>query len=129
MDQESRRLGGRERQIVDAIYALGSATATEVVDHLKDPEGYDSIRVILGKLARKGFLSRTRHGRSFVYAPAISSEAARRPAKSHLLLTIYAGSTSQAVIAYLYMSRNDISDEELDEIASWLDEQGKSTEP
>jgi len=129
MDQEARRLGGRERQILDAIYALGSATATEVVDHLDDPEGYDSIRVILGKLARKGLLSRSRDGRSFVYAPAVSSEAARRPAMSHLLRTFFAGSTSQAVLAFLDMSRDDLTAEELDEIASWLDELGHSTEP
>ncbi len=123
MTGERYKLGGREREIVDAVYALGSATANEVVDHLRDPEGYDSIRIILGKLARKGTLSRTRDGRSYVYAPAVSREAARKPAMSHLLRTFFAGSTSRAVLAFLDMSRNELSSQDLDEIGAWIEEQ------
>jgi len=124
-----RKLGGREREIVDAVYALGSATANEVVDYLRDPDGYDSIRIILAKLARKGALSRTREGRSYIYAPAVSREAARKPAMSHLLRTFFAGSTSRAVLAFLDMSRHDLSSEELDEIGAWIEEQaGKNPE-
>lgn len=129
MTGERYKLGGREREIVDAVYALGSATANEVVDYLRDPQGYDSIRIILAKLARKGTLSRTRDGRSYVYAPAVSREAARKPAMSHLLRTFFAGSTSRAVLAFLDMSRHDLSPEELDEIGAWVEEQaGKNPE-
>lgn len=128
MSLDPTKLGARERQIVDAVFALGSATVSEVVDHLRDPEGYDSIRIILGKLARKGALARIRDGRRYVYTPAVSREAARRPAMSHLLRTFFAGSTSRAVLAFLDMSRNDLSQDELDEIAAWVEERAQHAE-
>ena len=115
------RLSRRERQIVDAVYALGEATVAEVVDHLDEPEAYDSIRVILGNLDRKGLLSHRREGRSYVYAPAIPREKARRPAMSHLLETFFAGSSSRAILAFLDMSRDELTAEELERISAWID--------
>lgn len=115
------QLSRRERQIVDAVYALGEATAAEVVDHLEEPEAYDSIRVILGNLDRKGLLSHRREGRSYVYSPAIPREKARRPAMSHLLETFFAGSSSRAILALLDMSRDQLTPEELERISSWID--------
>lgn len=115
------RLSRRERQIVDAVYALGEATANEVVDFLGEPEAYDSIRVILGNLDRKGLLTHVREGRSHVYSPAIPREKARKPAMSHLRDTFFGGSSSRAILAFLDMSRDDLSPEELERISAWID--------
>lgn len=122
------RLGSREREILEAVYALGAASATEVVEYLDDPDGYDSIRITLANLERKGLLEREREGRSYTYSPAVSPEAARGPAMSRLLRTFFAGSTSRAVLAFLDMSEDELSEEELDRIAAWIEEHGGSAE-
>ena len=106
---------------MDAVYALEAATANEVVDHLGEPEAYDSIRVILGNLAKKGLLTHEREGRSYVYEPAIPREKARKPAMEHLTETFFSGSPTRAILAFLDMSRDDLSQEELDRIAAWID--------
>ena len=50
-------LSRRETQIMDAIYRLGSAGVQEVLAEMSDPPGYNSVRVILGILEEKGYLS------------------------------------------------------------------------
>lgn len=116
------RLSRRERQIIDAVYALEEATVREVVGHLGEPDAYDSIRVILGNLEKKGFLTHEREGRRYVYAPAIPREKARRPAMEHLLETFFAGSSTRAILAFLEVSKDELTREELDRIAEWIEE-------
>lgn len=116
------RLTGRERQIMDAVYALQEATVREVVDHLGEPDAYNSIRVTLGNLEKKGFVTHEREGRHYVYAPAVPGEKARKPAMEHLLETFFGGSSSRAVLAFLERSRGEMTRQELDRIAAWIEE-------
>lgn len=125
---QQEQLTRRERQIMDAVYALGEATVNEVVDHLEEPDAYDSIRVILGNLEKKGFLTHQREGRSYVYAPAVPREKARKPVMSHLLETFFAGSSSRAILAFLDMSKDQLTREELEEISAWIDARVDSSE-
>lgn len=117
------RLSRRERQIIDAVYALQEATVREVVDYMGEPDAYDSIRVILGNLEKKGYVTHQREGRTYVYAPTVPREKARKPAMEHLLETFFAGSSSSAILAFLEVSKEDLTREELDRIAAWIDEQ------
>lgn len=112
---------------MDAVYALGEATVHDVVDHLGEPEAYDSIRVILGNLEKKGLLTHEREGRRYVYAPAIPREKARKPAMDHLLETFFSGSSSRAILAFLDMSEDELTSEELDRIATWVEERAGKT--
>ena len=40
----SMDLGRRERQIMDAVYRLGRATAADVLAELPDPPSYSAVR-------------------------------------------------------------------------------------
>ena len=68
------QLSRRERQIMDVLYRLGEAGAAEVVDHLSDRPAYNSVRVTLGILERKGVVRHRREGNRYVY----SANGARR---------------------------------------------------
>lgn len=114
-------LSRRERQIVDAIYALGEASAREVVEHLDEPDAYDSLRVLLHRLQKKGVLQRRRDGRRYLYSPAVSRERVRRPALQHLLETLFPESPSGAVLALLDISKDELSQQDLDRIAEWIE--------
>lgn len=116
-----QKLSRREGQVMDAVYALGDATAREVVRHLGEEEAYDSVRVTMGNLAGRGLLEREREGRSYRYRPAIPREKARRPEMSHLLETFFSDSPSRAVLAFLDMAEDELSREELEEISRWID--------
>ena len=111
----------REREIMDAVYRLGEASAADVAGHLRDEDGYDSIRVILGILEKKGYLQHRREGKRHIYLPTVSREKATRSALSHVMKTFFAGSPSSAILALLDMSSETLSPEELEEIASKIE--------
>ena len=56
-------LSRRERQIMEAIYRLGSATVSDVMAEMPDPPSYSAVRAMIGKLEAKG-LSRAPAGGS-----------------------------------------------------------------
>lgn len=126
MDESSQQFYGsfsrREREIMDAVYRLGEAGAADVARHLNDEDGYDSIRVILGILEKKGYLTHRREGKRHVYQPTVSRDRATRFALSHVMRTFFQGSPSSAILALLDMSSEKLSPEELEEIASRIED-------
>jgi predicted transcriptional regulator len=120
-----KNLSRREREIMNVVYKLGEASVSEVVDRIPDEPGYDTIRVTLGILTRKGFLKRRKQDRRYIYKPIVPREKASRTAVSNLLETFFAGSPSKAVLAMLDESSAKISKKELDEIAAWVERERK----
>ena len=49
-------LSRRERQIIDALYALGEGGAREIAEAIREPEAYDTVRVTLAVLEKKGLV-------------------------------------------------------------------------
>ena len=112
------QLSRREREIMDAIYRLGSAPATRVAEELGAEDTFDSIRVTLGILEKKGVLKARRDGNRNVYSPAVPVSRAKRSALRHLLHTFFEGSSSKAILSLLDSSK--LTDDELDEIETLL---------
>lgn len=121
--QVPSRLSRRERQIMDAVYALGEATVAEVVEQMDDPPSYDSVRVTLGILVKKGHLSHTADGRRYVFRPTVSREQALKREVGNLSRTFFQGSTTQAILALLDGSSRKLTDKDLDDLAAWIEEQ------
>ncbi len=114
-------LSRRERQIMDILYRLGSATAAEVKENLPDAPGYSAVRALLRILEEKGHLKHAYDGPRYVYAPVVSRPAAQKSALKQIVKTFFDGSPSNAVAALLDMSANDLSDTELDQLAQLVD--------
>src|SRR5215510_8988025 len=83
------KLTRREREIMDAIFALGdSASVEEVRARLFDPPSYSAVRAMLAKLEAKGFIKHREEGLRYVYSPTKSRAVAQRnaidkPLRSH----------------------------------------------
>lgn len=119
-DTPFHRLSRRERQIVDVLYALGEAAAADVAARLPDRPAYNSVRVTLGILEKKGVVRHRRDGARYVYAPVLPLEKAKRKAASHLLATFFRGSPSAAIVTLLDLSRDGLSAGDLAEIESLI---------
>jgi predicted transcriptional regulator len=96
-----RPLSRRERQILDAIYAKGRATAAEIQAALPDPPGYSSVRALLRVLEEKGHVRHEADGPRYVFSPSVPRSRARRSALRHMLQTFFDGSAGEAVVALL----------------------------
>jgi predicted transcriptional regulator len=107
----------RERQIVDILYRLGRATASEVMTELTGTPNYSTVRTQLRVLEEKGHVRHEEHGLRYVYAPAVPRAAARKSALRHLVDTFFDGSAEQVVAAVLGGEATRLSDEDLKRIA------------
>jgi predicted transcriptional regulator len=119
---ETNTLSRRERQIMDILYRLGSATAAEVQENMSQAPSYSAVRALLRILEEKGHISHGYDGPRYVYAPVVSRPAAQKSALRQLVKTFFDGSTSNAVAALLDMSGNDLSESELNRLARLVDQ-------
>jgi predicted transcriptional regulator len=118
-------LSRRERQIMDAIYRLGSATVTEVMAEMPEPPSYSAVRAMLGKLEAKGYLKHRQEGPRYLYLATVPRHEARESALQRLVRTFFDGSPGKAVTALLDMSGTEMTDEELDRLSSLIQEAKK----
>ena len=114
-------LSRRERQIMDIIYRRGEATVAHVLDELPDPPSYSAVRAMLRVLEEKGHLKHQEEGPRYVYTATVPREDARDSALRRVLRTFFDGSAEEAVAALLGMSAGDLSNEDLDRLASLIE--------
>jgi len=112
-------LSRRERQIMDVLYARGSATAAEVREALPDPPSYSAVRALLRILEEKGHVRHNQDGPRYVYLPQVSRERARKSALKRLVSTFFEGSAAQAAAALIGTER--LSKAELERLSSIIE--------
>ena len=113
MTASQHNLSRREREIMDAVYARGQATATEVLEAMAAPPTRTAVRTMLRILEAKGFLKHTRAGREFVYRPTRARQQVGRSALRRVLDTFFDGSLEKAVAAHLAGRQATLCDEEI----------------
>ena len=106
---------------MDALYRLGEVGVSEVTRAMPDEPSQDSVRVTLGILEKKGWVTHRREGARNVYAPTVPAARARKQAARHMTRTYFEGKPSRAILALLDMSSEDLTPEELDEIAARIE--------
>jgi BlaI family transcriptional regulator, penicillinase repressor len=115
-------LGRRERQIMDAVYRLGTASVAEVRAAIPDPPSYSAVRAMLTRLERHGHLGHEQEGARYLYHPLHTPEEATRSALRRMLGTFFEGSAAKAVAAVLDASGSDLTPEQLDELAELIEQ-------
>ncbi len=126
---KDRGLSRRERQIMDILFPLGDATVSDVVERMPDNPTYNSVRVTLTNLEKKGHVRHKQKAKRYVFSPTTTQTKARRSAVTHLLETFFAGSPSQAILTMLDISSERLSKQERQEIARMLKEaEGKKND-
>lgn len=114
------RLGAREREIVDAIFALGNrASSEEIRARLSNPPGESSVRVMLARLEKKGFVKHQQEGVRYVYSATASPAAAKRTALRRYLQTFFGGSRQEMLTALI--KESPWTDQELDALKAEIE--------
>ena len=113
-------LARREREIMNALFALGNrASAEEIRARLMTPPSDSSVRVMLARLEKKGYLKHQLDGLRYLYSATISPAAAKRTALQQYLQTFFGGSLKQMVTALV--TETSWSDDELDALKDEID--------
>jgi len=125
MTPEANELSRRERQIMDALYELGRATAAEVRERLPDPPSYSAVRAMLRILEDKGHLRHEQDGPRYVFSPAVPREQARESALRRVVRTFFDGSPESAMSALLDLGVEDLDEKALRRLADRIAEARK----
>ncbi len=109
---EPAELSRRERQIMDAVFALGEATVNQVVETIPSPPTPMAVRRMMHILEEKGHLRRRKSGREVVYVPRQTKDKAGRRALERVLTTFFGGSLEEALAAHLHSRKDQVSADE-----------------
>ena len=118
-------LSRRERQIMDAVFSHGEASANQVLDSISDPPSRTAVRTFLRILVDKGHLTQRPVGREMFYKPTKPRRRAGQSALNRVVETFFDGSLEQAFAAHLADSNADLSDDELKKLAALIREARK----
>jgi predicted transcriptional regulator len=94
------KLTRREREIMDAIFALQNrASAEDIRARLLHPPSYSAVRAMLVRLEDKGYIRHEEEGPRYVYSATISHAAAKRAALQQYIRTFFGGSIRDLMTA------------------------------
>jgi len=120
MAKPIEKLTRREREIMNAVFALGNrASAEEIRARLTSPPGDSAVRVMLARLEKKGALRHQQDGLRYIYSATISPAAAQRNALRQYLQTFFGGSLTRMMTALVTEER--WTDNELDALQQEID--------
>ena len=120
-------LSRRERQIMDVLYKVGSATAADVRAAVPSPPSYSAVRATLRILEEKGHVRHEHDGPRYVYKPSVAREQVKRSALRHVLHTFFDGSTSEVLAALFDLSPKGLDAAELARIRRLIDQASKDS--
>src|SRR5689334_6670119 len=118
---EPSELSRRERQIMDAVFALGGeATVNQVVEAIPSPPTPMAVRRMMHILEEKGHLQRREGGREVIYVPRQSKDKAGRLAFERVLETFFGGSLEEALAAHLHSRKDRVSADERERLIALI---------
>ncbi len=111
--QKIDRVTRREREIVNAVFALGNrASVEDIRRRLDTPPSDSSVRVMLARLEQKGMVRRQQQGVRNIYSVTISPASAKRTALQQYLQTFFGG--SRRLMLTSLMREGSWSDDDLE---------------
>ncbi len=115
----------REREIMDALYKLGRASAAQILKLIPEPPTYTAIRTHLSILEKKGHVRHASDGTRYIYEPLVAREQMGKRAIDSLLKTFFDNSVERAVTALLSRKDADMSKEDLDRLSQLIEKARK----
>lgn len=120
---EKLSLGFLEKEILEIIWDLGSASVKDIHDRiLADPNrelAYASVTTVLQRLMKKGWLQYKKQGRAFSWYPLVSREQAEA-LLSYAQLNKFLAISNPDLVASFADSLDTASIEQINAIASRL---------
>jgi predicted transcriptional regulator len=113
-------LSRRERQIMDILYRLGRATASEVQSALTGKPAYSTVRAQLRVLEEKGQIRHEEEGLRYVYLPKLPRHRIQQSALKHLIETLFEGSAEKVVAALLGKGSATITEDQLQRMSELI---------
>jgi BlaI family transcriptional regulator, penicillinase repressor len=110
----------REREIMNAVFALENrASADAIRVRLTNPPSDSSVRVMLARLEKKGYLKHQQDGLRYLYSATTSPAVAKRTALQQYVQTFFGGSLRKMMTALV--AEGSWSDDDLEGLRAEID--------
>jgi predicted transcriptional regulator len=120
MPPPAEKLSRREREIMNALFALGErASAEDIRAQLLEPPSYSAVRAMLAKLEAKGYVKHREERFRYIYYPTTPRIAARRAALQELVKVFFGGSPGETATALL--KNENWTDADLDTVSAEIE--------
>lgn len=116
-----QRLSRREREVMDIVHELGTATSKQIRSRMAEPPTDAAVRSVLRILVEKGHLRSRQDGVRYVYTPSVRPARARRSAMRHVVRTFFGGSVEGAVATLLDLEDAKLTPEERERLRALID--------
>ncbi len=114
------RFTDRELDLMDVLWAKGSATAAEMQEGLEDDLAYTTVLTVLQTLEEKGYTSSQKEGRAYRFYPEVERDEAGGSALRYLMDKVFRGSPE--MMLHGLVDDADLSEEQLDRVRRMLEE-------
>ena len=105
---------------MNAIFGLGNrASAEEIRGRMISPPSYSSVRVMLARLEKKGYVKHREDGLRYIYSATTSPAVAKRNALQQYLQTFFGGSLRHMMTALV--REESWSEDDLNELKSEIE--------
>jgi predicted transcriptional regulator len=117
-----------ELEILKVLWRDGPSSVREVRDSLVDFRdlAYTSVMTIMTIMTKKGYLKRSRNGKSYTYRAAVEEDRVTRRMLGDLVDRVFDGSAAAAMVNLL--ETGDIDDAELEELRRLIEAKSREGE-
>lgn len=114
-------LSRRERQIMDVLYRLGQAPASDIRDAMPDPPSNTAVRTMLTILQDKGHVQFVRQGAKYIYMPVVPRDEVAKETIDRVVKNFFGGSIERVVSTLLNSQEIDLTDEQVDRLKAIIE--------
>ena len=119
----SAQLGPLERQVLQAVWARGTATVREVLEDRTIWQTYPTIMTTMDRLFKKGLLARVPDGRAFRYSARYTPQELERTATENGIRQLLDSEYALLHLSYLVEAVSAQDGKLLDELQSLVEHQ------
>ena len=94
-------LGNLEREVMDVVWRAGEGTVKDVQLALIRPVAYTTVMTTLDRLFKKGFVTRTRSGRAFLYRAVRTREQTEAALAHGIMSGLFSGPSAMPILSNL----------------------------
>jgi predicted transcriptional regulator len=116
-------LSGREVDVMNVLWERGSATVSEVLDHLQDELAYTTVLTILQRLEDKGHVRHESEGKAHRYLPLVERGKVQDSAIQRMTRNLF--QDSPRLLMTRLLGRGELTQEQLRELRALVDERLK----
>jgi BlaI family transcriptional regulator, penicillinase repressor len=121
------RVSEAEWEVMKVLWSRAPQTANEISEELAPRMGWSpqTVKTLVGRLQRKGFLDYEKQGRAFLFTPSFEQEELLEDAATGFLERCFDGSL--VGLLSLMVDQGNVSRKEMERLRKVLKEQVKTT--